>query len=260
MCGGVDASARRGGCPCSVNGFCPRRSRTRDVRSHSRPDAPAYPASRHHDRTVRFREPATPDSGDGAAERDTRGRRWGRARVARARGSLSPARRAVAERCNDVVPAVGRPIRESAMTTTETITTRIPARLDRLPWSRWHWMIVIGLGTVWILDGLEVTVVGNVGGPAVGVRQRPVDHARAGHRPRGSPLRGRRVHGRVVLRLADGPVRPQEAVHAHAGRLPAWPPRSPRCRRGVVVLPVPVPRPASASAASTRRSTPPSTS
>ncbi|WP_406390237.1 MFS transporter [Streptomyces sp. NBC_00887] len=43
-----------------------------------------------------------------------------------------------------------------------TVTTRIPARLDRLPWSRWHWMIVIGLGTVWILDGLEVTVVGSI--------------------------------------------------------------------------------------------------
>ncbi|MER5767900.1 MFS transporter [Streptomyces sp. NPDC001985] len=42
------------------------------------------------------------------------------------------------------------------------VTTRIPARLDRLPWSRWHWMIVIGLGTVWILDGLEVTVVGSI--------------------------------------------------------------------------------------------------
>ncbi|MFD4575118.1 MFS transporter [Streptomyces sp. NPDC058417] len=45
-----------------------------------------------------------------------------------------------------------------------TITTDIPARLDRLPWSRWHWTIVIGLGTVWILDGLEVTVVGNIAG------------------------------------------------------------------------------------------------
>lgn len=43
-----------------------------------------------------------------------------------------------------------------------TITSSIPARLDRLPWSRWHWTIVIGLGTVWILDGLEVTVVGNI--------------------------------------------------------------------------------------------------
>ncbi len=42
------------------------------------------------------------------------------------------------------------------------ITTDIPARLDRLPWARWHWMIVIGLGTVWILDGLEVTIVGNL--------------------------------------------------------------------------------------------------
>ncbi|MBZ4321588.1 MFS transporter [Streptomyces huiliensis] len=45
---------------------------------------------------------------------------------------------------------------------TGTVTTSVPARLDRLPWSRWHWMVVIGLGTVWILDGLEVTVVGNI--------------------------------------------------------------------------------------------------
>ncbi|MFF8279836.1 MFS transporter [Streptomyces lateritius] len=45
-----------------------------------------------------------------------------------------------------------------------TVTTKVPARLDRLPWSRWHWMIVIGLGTVWILDGLEVTIVGNMAG------------------------------------------------------------------------------------------------
>ncbi|MFD6416905.1 MFS transporter [Streptomyces sp. NPDC060194] len=44
------------------------------------------------------------------------------------------------------------------------VTTAVPARLDRLPWSRWHWTIVIGLGTVWILDGLEVTVVGNIAG------------------------------------------------------------------------------------------------
>src|SRR3954464_14191255 len=52
----------------------------------------------------------------------------------------------------------------SAPTSTaeKTIETSVPARLDRLPWSRWHWMIVIGLGTVWILDGLEVTVVGNI--------------------------------------------------------------------------------------------------
>jgi hypothetical protein len=45
---------------------------------------------------------------------------------------------------------------------TGTITTHVPARLDRLPWSRFHWRVVVGLGGVWILDGLEVTMVGNV--------------------------------------------------------------------------------------------------
>jgi len=44
------------------------------------------------------------------------------------------------------------------------ITSDIPARLDALPFSRWHWRILVGLGTVWILDGLEVTIVGNVAG------------------------------------------------------------------------------------------------
>jgi MFS family permease len=43
-----------------------------------------------------------------------------------------------------------------------TIRTEVPARLDRLPWSSFHWRIVFGLGTVWILDGLEVTIVGSV--------------------------------------------------------------------------------------------------
>ena len=42
------------------------------------------------------------------------------------------------------------------------IETNIPARLDRLPWAKFHWMVVIGLGTVWILDGLEVTIVGSI--------------------------------------------------------------------------------------------------
>ncbi len=45
---------------------------------------------------------------------------------------------------------------------TKTITTNVPARLDRLPWSRFHWRVVIGLGSAWVLDGLEVTMVGNV--------------------------------------------------------------------------------------------------
>ncbi|MCV7381670.1 MFS transporter [Mycobacterium alsense] len=45
---------------------------------------------------------------------------------------------------------------------TGTISTQVPARLDRLPWSKFHWRVVVGLGGVWILDGLEVTMVGNV--------------------------------------------------------------------------------------------------
>jgi MFS family permease len=42
------------------------------------------------------------------------------------------------------------------------LRTNIPARLDRLPWARFHWRIVLGLGTVWVLDGLEVTIVGAI--------------------------------------------------------------------------------------------------
>jgi MFS family permease len=45
----------------------------------------------------------------------------------------------------------------------ETIETDVPKRLDRLPWSRWHWLVVAALGFVWILDGLEVTIVGSIG-------------------------------------------------------------------------------------------------
>src|SRR3954454_12513927 len=44
----------------------------------------------------------------------------------------------------------------------DTVRTKIPARMDRLPWTRWHWRIIIALGTVWILDGLEVTIVGSI--------------------------------------------------------------------------------------------------
>src|SRR3982075_2215034 len=46
----------------------------------------------------------------------------------------------------------------------ETIESYVPARLDRLPWSAWHWLIVISLGATWILDGLEVTLAGSLGG------------------------------------------------------------------------------------------------
>jgi MFS family permease len=44
-----------------------------------------------------------------------------------------------------------------------SLRTNIPQRIDRLPWSGWHWTVVIGLGITWILDGLEVTIVGSLG-------------------------------------------------------------------------------------------------
>jgi MFS family permease len=47
----------------------------------------------------------------------------------------------------------------------ETIVeTDIPARLDRLPWSRFHTLVIAALGITWILDGLEVTLAGSVAG------------------------------------------------------------------------------------------------
>jgi MFS family permease len=45
-----------------------------------------------------------------------------------------------------------------------TVETDVPARLDRLPWSRFHWLVVIALGVTWILDGLEVTLAGSIAG------------------------------------------------------------------------------------------------
>lgn len=50
------------------------------------------------------------------------------------------------------------------MSDTASIRTTIPARLDSLPWSRWHWRVVFALGITWMLDGLEVTVVGSLSG------------------------------------------------------------------------------------------------
>ena len=46
----------------------------------------------------------------------------------------------------------------------QTIESDVPARLDRLPWSAWHVRIITALGTSWILDGLEVTLVGSLSG------------------------------------------------------------------------------------------------
>ena len=46
----------------------------------------------------------------------------------------------------------------------KTFRTNSPNRLDRLPWARFHWLVIIALGVAWVLDGLEVTVVGSLSG------------------------------------------------------------------------------------------------
>jgi len=47
------------------------------------------------------------------------------------------------------------------MASSSTLTD-VPARLDRLPWSGFHRLVVAALGITWILDGLEVTLAGSV--------------------------------------------------------------------------------------------------
>jgi MFS family permease len=56
-----------------------------------------------------------------------------------------------------------RPSRACPATGGKGIYTDVPARLDRLPLSRFHLLVVTALGVTWILDGLEVTIVGAIG-------------------------------------------------------------------------------------------------
>src|ERR1051325_738679 len=44
------------------------------------------------------------------------------------------------------------------------IETDVPARLDRLPWTQFHTLVVVALGITWVLDGLEVTIAGSIAG------------------------------------------------------------------------------------------------
>ena len=50
------------------------------------------------------------------------------------------------------------------MTVDSVVESDIPARLDRLPWGRFHTLVVVALGVTWILDGLEVTLAGSLAG------------------------------------------------------------------------------------------------
>ncbi|ROQ39482.1 putative MFS family arabinose efflux permease [Frondihabitans sp. PhB188] len=43
------------------------------------------------------------------------------------------------------------------------VTSLVAARMDRLPWTRFHWSIIVGLGISWVLDGLEIQIVASNG-------------------------------------------------------------------------------------------------
>src|SRR5215203_4286640 len=59
---------------------------------------------------------------------------------------------------------VARTVLPSTQAHGAIVETDIPARLDRLPWGRFHTLVVAALGITWILDGLEVTLAGTVAG------------------------------------------------------------------------------------------------
>ncbi len=51
----------------------------------------------------------------------------------------------------------------SAAVEEKPVKSLVPVRMDKMPWSRFHWMVILGLGTAWILDGLEIQIVASAG-------------------------------------------------------------------------------------------------
>jgi hypothetical protein len=70
----------------------------------------------------------------------------------------------VAARPPETVPAPPPRAASTNAAGTNIIETDIPARLDSLPWSRFHTLVVVALGITWILDGLEVTLSASFSG------------------------------------------------------------------------------------------------
>ena len=97
------------------------------------------------------------------------------------------------------------------------IETDIPARLDRLPWGRFHTLVIIALGITWVLDGLEVTLAGTLIGalmesPTLRFTATDIGYATSAYLMR-------RGVGRRRVWLADGSARAQETLLHHAGDL-----------------------------------------
>jgi MFS family permease len=65
---------------------------------------------------------------------------------------------------NDTAPIAGTTGPTAKAVAPGLVETDIPARLDRLPWGRFHNLVIVALGITWILDGLEVTLAGSLAG------------------------------------------------------------------------------------------------
>jgi hypothetical protein len=81
---------------------------------------------------------------------------WGKTEAGRSAGLfLDP---------NIMAKATANQVSQERVAENQIVETDVPARLDRLSWSRWHTRIIVALGTSWLLDGLEVTLVGSLSG------------------------------------------------------------------------------------------------
>ena len=109
----------------------------------------------------------------------------------------------------------------------KAVRTNIPNRMDRLPWSRWHWVVIISLGITWILDGLEVTIVGAIGGVLKDPHTLHLSTFEIGNA--GTVYLLGAVLGAAVRQQGDGgPGQQDQAAHAgdQAGAVAPVPPRA----------------------------------
>ena len=89
------------------------------------------------------------------------------------------------------------------------VTTTVAARLERLPWSRFHMLVVVALGITWILDGLEVTIAGSIAGALKAspvLRFSDADVGLAGSAYLGGAVAGALFFGWLTDRLGRRPL------------------------------------------------------
>ena len=99
------------------------------------------------------------------------------------------------------------------------IRSLIPARLDRLRWSRFHTRVVMALGVAWVLDGLEITIAGNAASLLSSPQSLHLSSAGVGFAVGTIYLLGE-VAGALFFGRLVGPLGPAQPVHDHPGCVP----------------------------------------